>query len=84
MLKSDELRLPSSCLNRARADEPIFVLLGRDIAAPTAIRAWCHARIQLGKNAEDDEQIREARDLALAIELLQRAAAAAPDPSKPV
>ncbi len=49
MLKRDELADPTSCLNRARDDEMTFVLLGRDAAAPAAIRAWAEERIRLGK-----------------------------------
>lgn len=41
MKKSMELRDPRSCLGRARADEPIFVLLARDQHAPGTIREWC-------------------------------------------
>jgi hypothetical protein len=37
-----------------------FVLLARDVAAPTAIRAWVAERIRIGKNTETDEQILEA------------------------
>ena len=60
MLKRDELSNPNSCLNRAKDDEMIFVLIGRDIAAPEAIRAWTVERISSGKNVESDEQIQEA------------------------
>lgn len=60
MLKSSELKDPSSCLNRAADDEPVFVLLARDGAAPTAIRSWCNERIVSGKNTVSDHQIREA------------------------
>jgi len=47
-------------MNRARDDEWTFVLLGRDLAAPAAVRAWIEERIRLGKNERDDEQILEA------------------------
>lgn len=60
MIKGDELRLPDSCLNRARDDEMIFVLRGDDPAAGIAIRAWCRARILIGKNKPDDQKILEA------------------------
>jgi len=60
MRKTEELADQNSCLNRAKDDEMLFVLLGRDIAAPAAIRAWCKERIRLGKNKRDDAQIREA------------------------
>ena len=60
MIKSDELYNPNSCLNKANDDELIFVLLGRDKAAPIAILAWIEERIRLGKNKRDDLQIVEA------------------------
>lgn len=62
MLKSDELTDPNSCLNKARGNERIFVLLGRDPAAPAAIRAWIAERVRIGKNRPDDEQICEAAE----------------------
>lgn len=59
---------PTSCLNRAAADEPVFTLLGRDPVAPTYIRAWAVKRIELGKNKPGDPQVTEAVDLAAAME----------------
>jgi hypothetical protein len=38
----------------------VFVLLGRDVAAASAIRAWAKARIEQGKNKVADHQIKEA------------------------
>lgn len=60
MIKRNELSNHDSCLNRARPDEMIFVLLARDAAAPVAIRAWVEERIRLGKNTASDYQITEA------------------------
>lgn len=60
MRKRDELVDPTSCLSRARDDEWTFVLLGRDIAAPAAVRAWIEERIRLRKNRRSDPQIVEA------------------------
>lgn len=68
MIKEQEIETPNSCLNKARNDERIFVLLERDHAAPTAIRAWVRKRIELGKNRPDDEQIQEALHCAAAME----------------
>jgi hypothetical protein len=68
MRKRDELANPKSCLNRARYGEMTFVLLGRDAAAPTAIRAWITERIRLGKNTCDDAQILEAEQIAKTME----------------
>jgi len=58
--KRDELSNHKSCINRAREDEMVFVLLGRDLAAPIAIRAWVAERVRIGKNKADDPQIVEA------------------------
>lgn len=60
MRKHDELSDPASCMSRARDDEWTFVLLGRDAAAPHAVRAWIEERIRLGKNTREDAQIIEA------------------------
>lgn len=55
---------PNSCWNRAKDGELVFVLLGRDHAAPSAIRFWVAERIRLGLNTPDDEQTGPAMDLA--------------------
>jgi len=68
MRKHDELTDPSSCLNRATDREMTFVLLGRDAAAPVAIRAWIKERIRIGKNHHDDPQILEAEHCAQVME----------------
>jgi hypothetical protein len=68
MIKSQELTDPNSCMSRARDDEMTFVLLGRDAAAPVAIRAWVAERIRLGKNSVDDAQIAEALACAALME----------------
>jgi hypothetical protein len=67
MIKREELSNPNSCMNRAHEDEMTFVLLGRDPAAPKAIREWVARRVYLGKNQYDDPQITEA--LAVADEM---------------
>ena len=68
MTKAEELSNLKSCLNRARLDEVIFVLIGRDAAAPDTIRFWTQKRISLGKNNVNDPQIKEALDCANKIE----------------
>ena len=68
MLKTHEIRDPKSCLNKAKDSEMLFVLIGRDVAAPAAIRAWIQERIRLGKNVSDDPQIREAEACAQMME----------------
>jgi hypothetical protein len=64
MRKKDEITNPTSCLNIALPDEPLFILLGRDPAAPYAIRMWTEGRILAGKNERFDLQITEAEVLA--------------------
>lgn len=68
MIKSEELSKPDSCLNRAADDEMIFVLLGRDPAAPVAIQAWILERMRIGKNKQHDGQLEEAFRCAKAME----------------
>ena len=60
MRKRDELSHPESCLNKAADEELLFVLLGRDPAAPSAIRHWCRMRVELGLNAIGDPKIQDA------------------------
>lgn len=64
MIKREELTNPKSCMSRAGDHEMTFVLLGRDAAAPAAIRAWIDERVALGKNMPSDEQILEAQHCA--------------------
>ena len=40
MLKSDELLTPTSCLNKASDEEPLFVLRANDPSAPGTVRSW--------------------------------------------
>lgn len=60
MRKFLELKHAGSCLNRAKDEEWLFILLARDAVAPATIRFWAAERIRLGKNSSDDEQIVEA------------------------
>lgn len=60
MRKCDELSDPKSCMSRAREDELTFVLLARDAAAPATIRFWAAQRVKMGKNREEDLQIKQA------------------------
>jgi hypothetical protein len=71
MKKSQEVLQPDSCFNRAEKDELIFVLLGRDFFAPTAIRAWVEARVNSLKNMPTDKEIVEALECAKAMERAQ-------------
>ena len=55
------------CYANAEPDEPMFVLLGRDPAAPEAIFDWAEHRMDLGKNKPGDPQIVEALECATAM-----------------
>lgn len=68
MIKRMEKADGRSCWNKASDDEMVFVLLGRDTAAPRTIREWVKERLRLGKNKQDDQQIREALNAAEFIE----------------
>ena len=68
MRKTNELSDPKSCINKAKDDEMVFVLLGRDAAAPVAIRAWITERIRIGKNVAGDALLEEAESIARTME----------------
>lgn len=68
MRKRDELADPNSCLNKAKQDEWIFVLLGRDEEAPETVRYWVGRRIMKGKNKPGDPKMVEALQWADRIE----------------
>lgn len=68
MRKMYEVADPNSCFNRAKDEENVFVLLGRDAAAPATIRFWCNERVAIGKNTYNDKQICDALELADQIE----------------
>jgi len=60
------------CYESAEADEPMFVLLGRDPAAAGAVRSWARdheTMIQAGlKPAEDMHKVWDVRECADAME----------------
>lgn len=64
MRKRDEVMRTDSCFHRALPNEMIFVLLGRDPAAPHAIREWIAERIRLRRNNFGDPQITDALECA--------------------
>ena len=68
MRKKDELSLEHTCMNHAHTEEMTFVLIGRDAAAPVAIRAWVAERLRIGKNVDSDPQIVEALECAKTME----------------
>jgi hypothetical protein len=68
MRKKDEVSKSNSCMAHAHPEEMVFVLLGRDVAAPATIRAWVTERLQRGKNLATDTQIVEALECAETME----------------
>ena len=64
--------LKEGCMARAFDNEPTFVLLARDVAAPAAIRAWVAERLRLGKNTVEDAQLIEALHCANLMEMEQQ------------
>lgn len=56
------------CYEKAESDEPMFVLLARDIFAPDVVEIWCKKRLDLivaGQAPDSDlEKVREAKELA--------------------
>ena len=59
------------CYANAEADEPMFVLLARDVAAPTCVDDWANHReflIDTGRKPEADRaMVAEARQCAEAM-----------------
>lgn len=55
-----------NCYKAALPDEPMFVMLARDPAAPATLRYWVEQRRLLGKVATEDDQERIAEAIGLA------------------
>ena len=62
MRKIDELEQPTSCLNKSRPDELVFVLCARDPLAASAVEFWANNAEQTGLHSEG--KIAEARACA--------------------
>lgn len=58
---------PFDCYANAEPDEPIFILLARDVAAPVTLAFWMGQRIATGKNEPGDDQITEALECCRAM-----------------
>jgi hypothetical protein len=70
MLKVDELADPTSCINKAAPDEPVFVLRGKDPCSAYAVRMW--ANIAQQGSHHDAEKIAAARAFADQMEAYAR------------
>ena len=53
------------CYENAHPDEPMFILLGRDVFGASLSQLWAEARISLGGDSED--KITEAKTNALSM-----------------
>lgn len=62
MRKMDELTDPSSCINKAENDEPVFVLRANDPLAAGIVDHW--ANQAEGTNLHEVYKINTARELA--------------------
>ena len=64
------------CYGNAEPDEPMFILLARDMTAPELVELWAHRReqlIQCGAKPESDRpMIEEARQCAATMRLWRR------------
>ena len=67
MNKSDELKNPISCLNKASPNEPIFVLRANDLIAPQTIKLWA----AMAHGEHEELKIQAALDLAESMENYQ-------------
>lgn len=62
MLKRDEIEQPTSCINKAAADEPVFVLRAKDPNAAGAVEYWADNAEKSGLH--EPWKVVEARALA--------------------
>lgn len=61
MLKKLELSTPTSCLNKAAPDEPIFVLRAKDPLAAITIQHW----ITMATGIHESPKLDEAHELSM-------------------
>jgi len=58
MTKEQEIATELSCLNKAKDDEPIFVLRANDLLAPIVVSCW--AAIATLNDLHEEWKIKEA------------------------
>jgi hypothetical protein len=73
VLKNEELASPTSCINKAAPDEPVFVLRGKDICSAFAVRQW--ANVAEAGSHHEPEKIAHAREWADRMEAYARSVA---------
>ncbi len=64
MRKSQEIYDPNSCLNKAKSDEPIFVIRGQDALAVQVIAYWISLGLESGV---PEDKLLDAFNTALAM-----------------
>lgn len=69
MTKNENLSDPNSCWNKAKDDEPIFILRGKDSAAEATIVAWTKARVQVYIDRGEGLPYEEVDKLVAALKL---------------
>jgi hypothetical protein len=74
MLKRLELSTPTSCLNKASSDEPVFVLRAKDPFAAMTVRHW----ITMAEGTHETAKLEEAQKLADAMVAWRQQAFPAP------
>ncbi len=62
MKRIEEISDPSSCINKADNDEPVFVLRANDPLAASVVDVWVN--MAEGTGIHEDWKLKEARELA--------------------
>lgn len=62
--KIEQLKNPDSCLNKAGAEEPVFVLRAKDPVAAMAVRHWA----TMAAGTHEAEKIASAQKVAAAMD----------------
>lgn len=70
MIKNQELAMPTSCLNKAQDDEPVFVLRAKDPLAADIVRIWA---MMAHRSPHEIWKVKEARELANQMDLWRAA-----------
>lgn len=78
MTKAEALSTPTSCLNKAGFDEPVFVLRAKDPLAPAVVEVW--ASMAEAAEMHEAEKISMARTEADEMREWRRRNYAAPMP----
>lgn len=66
MTKAELINNPESCLNRAKDDEPVFLLRAQDMLAIQTVRDWANklTQVQLSLHQTASSKVNEAFEVA--------------------